>query len=423
MIPAESPLRAELQNSFAQFILPMVFMFGVVAITLKLLPLYFKSIGVSDSLVHFLFMIPPLVSILANQFWGYIADLHMNTKWAIIWMSIFSLIVVMLFPLVVSFPLLCVVMAIFTFFSNPRIPMINTLILSSNNGETRYGGIRTIGSAAFIVIGLLASIFSDRNPEQGLSLIFPMLLVCNLGVAITFLGIRDYDFKGRKSGPNTFFADFKAVQRKLLSRKIVRLFFAFIFLSQVFLVPSLISQSFYIKSAEFVGGTNTDVSIALDIGAAGEIVVFLLFGLIIRHIRLMPLMLLAFIFNPLRWMMVYLTTDIFWIWASNLFHSFSYGLLYMCAVIFVNRELPKELRNSAQTLLGLVFGGLAVIVGQLIASAFQYFFDVRSWFLLVAFLSFAPFPFWVRMALEYQREHKVSGFWVTNSVKEFKGKQ
>lgn len=421
MTSSDQPSQAELQNSFTQFILPMVFMFGVVAITLKLLPLYFKSINVSESGIHILFLIPPLVSILANQVWGYVADLHLNTKWAIIIMSMVSIVVTMIFPIAQSFLLLSVLMALFTFFSNPRIPMINTLILSSNNGEQRYGGIRTIGSAAFIVIGLLASIFSDRHPEQGLGLIFPMLVVCNVGVAITFFGIRDYAFRGKSMRQKSFFADFKEVQSKLLERKIVRLFFLFIFLSQVFVVPSLISQSFYIKSDEFVGGNNTDVSIALDIGAAAEIVIFLLFGMIIRHVRLMPLMLLSFIFNPLRWLIVYSSTDIHWIWASNLFHFFSYGLLYMCSVIFVNRELPRELRNSAQTLLGLVFGGLAVIVGQLIAAGFQYWFDVRSWFLLVAFLSFLPFPFWMKMAYEYQREHKVSGFWVLKPVEEFKG--
>lgn len=411
--------KPELQNSIAQFILPMVFMFGVVAITLKLLPIYFQSIGISESNIQLLFLIPPLVSIAANQIWGYIADLHMNTKWAIIVMSLLSFFIVLVFPMIMSFQWLCVMMAFFTFFSHPRVPMINTLILNSKNGEKRYGVIRCIGSAAFIVIGYGASWLSDAHPEKGLGLIFPVLLVCNVGVAITFLAIRDYGFKEKQEKKRSFFAEFAAVQGRLLERKIVRSFFVFIFLSQVFVVPSLINQSFYIKSPEYVGGTNTDVSLALDYGAAAEIVIFVLFGYLIRHVRLMPLMLLSFIFNPIRWLIVYSTTDVYIIQLSNLFHLFTYGLLYMCSVIFVNRELPLSLRNSAQTLLGLVFGGLAVIVGQLIAAVYLYYFDVRSWFLLVAIMSLSPFPFWLVMKRDYEREHNVSGFWVTKPVGDY----
>ena len=411
----------ELNNSISRFLLPMIFLFGIVAVMLQLMPIYFQSIGVSESGVQLLFLIPPLITIGANQFWGYLADLHMNTRMAIIIMSVGSIFVSLAFPFFQSYLALCVLMVVMTFFSNARVPMINTLILNSTNGEARYGVVRTIGSAAFVVIGFVASVLVDRFPDGGLGGIFALLAICNLGIAISMLPIRDFPVSSARKNRQSFWVEFSAVQKKLMERKIVRSFFMFIFLSQVFIVPSLLGQIMYIKSPEFVAGSTTDSSVALGIGAAAEIVVFLLFPKIIKHVRLMPLMLIAFIFNPLRWVLVYATTTVEVIWVTNLFHALTYGLMYMCSVIFVNRELPLELRNSAQTLLGLVFAGISIIIGQLISAVYLLYFDVRSWFLVVAFLSFLPFPFWLRMAREYQREHKVHGFWVTKPVPDYKG--
>src|SRR5690606_31976623 len=110
-----------------------------------------------------------------------------------------------------------------------------------------------------------------------------------------------------------------------------------------------------------LGGGNRLVSHALNVGAVAEIAALLGFAFFMRHIRLMGLLMLAFLGSGMRWLLIYLCTHLDAVptipvlVASNVFHFFSFGLMYMACVVMVEREVPAAYRTSGQTMLGLIF--------------------------------------------------------------------
>lgn len=386
---------------------PMIWMFGIVAVTFQLMPLYFKGIEMPDNKISLLFTIPPLVAIIANQFWGYLADIHFDSKTVMIIMCIGSIFVMSIFPFFVTFGVLILLIAAMTFFSNARIPMLNALILDSKKNKERYGFIRSLGSLSFVVIGGAVAFLTDIFD---LTLIFPVLIMLNILLVVSLVPLpgRHYHEKPKKR------VSFWKVQKYLLKKPVIRIFMVFTIVTQMALVPSLMAQSLYIKDPQYVGGNNFYVSMALNIGAIAEISFFLCYDWLAKHVRLMPMFFVAMLAGPVRWIIVGSTTSISVIWVTCILHMATYGMMYMCSVMFINKELPPKLRNSGQTLLALAFTGISIVLGQFLAFVFLSFFPLRYWFYFAAALSLIPFPLWWKMSQLYCAEHKVSGILIRN---------
>jgi len=176
---------------------PMIWMYGIVAVTFQLLPIYFKGIDLPDNKISLLFTIPPLVAILANQFWGYLADIHFDSKTVMIIMCIGSIAVMTVFPFFVTFGALIFLIAGMTFFSNARIPMLNALILDSKENKERYGFIRSVGSLAFVIVGVTVATLTD---VFDIKLIFPAIILLNVFLILSLIPLpgRHYHEKPQK---------------------------------------------------------------------------------------------------------------------------------------------------------------------------------------------------------------------------------
>lgn len=396
----------------------MSWIFAVVGLTLPFLPIYFARIGLSDSEIALLLAVPPLVIFFGGQAIGYLTDIHFNQRSMLVALSAVGAAVSLAFPLVRSFEGLMGMMALQALTLNPRISILNSMVLASRGGERRYGLIRSFGSASFVVAGAAAGALADRiGGERGVAWIFPMAAAANLACGATGLLLKDHPIGTGRRTLGRKQSAFWAVQGRIVANPVVRVFLAFLFLSQIVHGASVSFQSRLITDEALgVGGTNMDAAMALGIGALAEIVVFLYFHRMVERVRLMPLLLVAAVSQTVRWGLVFAFPVLWVIHATNVLNMATFGLMHIGAVMLINRETPPELRASGQTLLALVYSVVSATAGQLLAAAFFKVGSVHAWYAVAAVGSVLCLPFWFRMRRLYEERHNVSG-WLVPKVK------
>ncbi|MCB2153772.1 MFS transporter [bacterium] len=387
----------------------MALAFAMIGLYFPMFPLYFRSIGLSPSQIAILMAVPGVSTLLANQIWGYLTDVQLNRRTVIALMCLVASVTAVLFPRFETFGALLIMMGVNSFFSDGRIPMVNAMVLANRKGEERFGPIRLCGSMAFVLSTILAGRLSDMEGGPGIRVIFPMLVVVNLSWAAMMYFVKDFPLgQGRKVAPDRRVSILQ-VQRILLRKPVVRSFLIFVLIFQLAHHISLIFQGLLIKD---VGGSTTDVAIAYSIGAVAEMIIFIFSRKLLASVRLMPLLLAAALAQIIRWALVFTFPTVPVIFATNCLHMFTFGLMYLTAVVFMNREVPPEVRSSGQTILAIVYGSFGMILGPLLGSIIFQFLSIRWWYAFATIVACLALPLWYRVRTGYEREHNVSGFWV-----------
>lgn len=389
---------------------PIVWFFSTIALTVPFWPLYFRSIGLSESEITILLGVGPLTALFAQQIWGYLADTKLNIKTCMAIMAAVCAVISALFPFFRGFWALLVLMGLLAAFTTARIPMVSALILDNRGGEERYGLLRTTGTVSFIVVLNLVSWISDWENGPGVSIIFPLLVAANFLSLVSLIPVRDHPPGGR----HRHRADrpsFLEVQRILLSNKVIQAFVPFFFF--VYL-PHSVSHVMISLLIQDVGAADKNwmTTMPIGIGAVAEIVPFLAFAWVARRVRLMPLIFLAGASGVVRWLMIYTYPTLPVIYFSATLHMFTYGLMHMASVILFNRELPIELRSSGQTLLNMMLLLFSMTLGPFVSSIYLKYFSLHSWYGFSGLLTLIGMPFGIVMARRYNAEHGVSGIFI-----------
>ncbi|MBI5155357.1 MFS transporter [Candidatus Poribacteria bacterium] len=380
----------------------MIGIFSVVGLTFPMFPLYFQSAGLSKSQIAVLMSMPGVAGLAAFQLWGYMADVLYNRRTVLAGTSAVAALTALGFPVVAGFWAFLILTALNALFSDPRVPIYNAMVLANHCGESSFARIRITGSLSFIVTVLVVGWIADRPGGPGAGVIFPLLVAVNLLVIPSLFFVADQPVgHGRKragpSGPG-----FWQVQRILLAKPVLRAFLLFVL---VFQLPHNISMLFQSVLVKDLGGSTTDAMGAFAVAAGVEILVFFFGSWLLDHVRLMWLFFVAVAAQVLRWALICAVTTIPSIYLSNTLHAFTFGVMYLCAVVFVNREVPPEYRSSGQSLLAIVYVCFGNLAGPLLSAAFLYQFPVRWWYGVAAAISLLAIPLWWRTKRLYDEEH------------------
>jgi MFS transporter, PPP family, 3-phenylpropionic acid transporter len=401
---------------------PIIWVFGAVALLFPYVPVYFKYVGMSEREIAILLGTGPVFALTVQQLWGYLSDVLWNRRRVMILLSFLTLFVttgfVVLaygFPQLQIFWVLLLLYGLMASVNNPRISMTVSMVMADRDGQARFPLIRTMGTLSFIVMCGSAGWLADRFDIR---VIFPMLIGINILMIFSLIPIRDVMPRSQIAATGDVpppLPGFWHVQKALFAKPAIRWFFAFVAMTQLAHGAAMIFQSVLIQE---LGGQNRLISYALNLGAVAEIAALLGFAFLMRHIRLMGLLMLAFLGSGVRWLLIYLATHIDAIptmpvlIASNVFHMFSFGLMYMACVVMVEREVPAAYRTSGQTMLGLIFFTAGAAGGPLLSALFFQFGSLTDLYGAAALITFLATPLWWRMKKSYEKDLGVSGFWI-----------
>ena len=100
--------------------------------------------------------------------------------------------------------------------------------------------------------------------------------------------------------------------------------------------------------------------------------------------------LIGILCDGLRWLATIIISDLFWIFFFQLFHGIVVVGLFIGMQIYVENELQKNLRSTAQTLLGMIMG-LGSVLSFIWSGLILEFFDVVTPFFISGFFAIILF--------------------------------
>jgi MFS transporter, PPP family, 3-phenylpropionic acid transporter len=331
------------------------------------LPVYLHRSGFTDTLIGTLLAIGPFVAFPAQPFWGLLGDRARSKNTILRVMLVGSAAAVLLYPLFKNFYYLFAVITAFTFFNISMLPMQDAIVLEAIEGTGwRYGTIRMAGTIGYAIMSVIAGLLSGWN----IYIIFPLYsFVALAGFFATFRipVVVGHQSAGRKVAP-----------WKLLKNKRLVALMAFTFVLSISLGYY---NSFFSIYYSQMGASTFLVGISMFCSSGAEIPFLFFSNRIIARFGVRKTLIVSGAVMGLRWMLLYLVSNVYAIPFINMLHGCSYIVLAYCMVTFINEEVPMELRASGQTLYALATQGVARIIGSILGGFTSDVLGVRAVFL------------------------------------------
>lgn len=406
------PHGLELPNSPLSLSIGMFWLCGVIGAFAPLLPVYLNSLGIGASGFALLNGVQALTALAIGQAMGYVADVMLLRHRLMLYLAAGSALVAAIFPLIPArLDLLAIGMVGMAFFLSQRLVIYNALVFDSARGEALYGKIRMMGSIGFVLIAPTIGFMADQ-PSFGPAIMWPVLVGIELLFALSLLALRDAPPAVRLAEQGGRIG-FIAAQKILFASPVIRWFLVFTLVVQVFHLPNHILQLVLLKE---LGASSLTATLAVTLAAIAEILIFYYARQIMGHFRLMTMFLVVPFALAARWGIIALFPNIAAILASNVLHMITYGLAYLTGVLFINRELPKELKSSGQAIFGMTFAVLSLALGNLAASGFIHVIEsrwalndleaLRAWFAFAAAFQILGILAWIPLNRAFRREQE-----------------
>lgn len=327
------------------------FLYGSLAILYPFLPLYFKNAGFNTVQIGLLMSIGPVVSIVANPFWGYWSDRLQNTRLILLIMLIGNLLLSQSFFQMESFFWVLTLMVVFFFFQTALFPINDSLILHSiENTIYRYGAFRLYGSLGFAVLATASSPVIHWLGIDRLGWIYGSFLLFSVGLC----------FLLPKQGRQVQRFSIRGLTKVLGNRQ-----FLFFLLFGVFIsIPNVMNTTFISIYVQELGGSEVIVGWAFFLAAIGEIPVFLALD---RYFKKEPksmlgLLAISAVLYMVRWILMGIATGPVQIVFIQVLHSITFGIYFYTATQLCAYLIPGTYRAAGQSIFALTWMGISGVV-------------------------------------------------------------
>ena len=341
--------------------------FGALGIFFPYYSLYLKeNAGLTGTQLGLVLSVMPLVGIVAQPFWGQVADRTGARGRVVAFLSMVSAAGFVLLGLAQGFVLILLAAVFLACFSTPVIPLSVSVALAAfrRSGPHAYGFARAWGTVGFLASVLIFPAALDRVQQwQGLSPApggpsEPGLGVMFLGTAAIVLLASAIGLALPKEG----LASLRAARgewRTLLRRGPMRRMLVFAFCAYLFVTGPMGLLPVYVRAQ---GGTLETVQNMWILMLIVEIPLILCTGMGLQRIGARGLLAAGVLAGGVRWTVCGLTANPYWIYPVQMLHGVMVTGLMMGGPLYVDRVAPGRLRSTAQGLVamaGLGIGGIA----------------------------------------------------------------
>ncbi|MGZ4161549.1 MAG: MFS transporter [Neobacillus sp.] len=346
------------------------------------MPVYLKNIGLSHTSIATLLSFGPLIAILAQPVWGNIGDRSESKNSVLQILLLGSAITVLLFPLSNQYIYLLMIICLTTFFQTSIYPLSDAITLEHlSRTKWAFGPIRLAGTIGYAFMSVAFGMIAKRNISS-IFLVYSIVMLVAIIISIQLPKI-----KGHQSHRK------KVSLLVLLKNRKLMLFMLLNFIVQITLGYY---YSFFPIYFQQLGGDSGLLGLSMLFSSISELP-FLLFGdKIIRRFGIPAVLLGTAFFAGLRWLLLYFVHNPYLVLPIQMLHGLIFIVLMVTLAIYINQEVPKELKASGQTLNGLISLGLARIIGSMAGGVASEFVGMRDVFLysaVVAFVTFIVFAF------------------------------
>ncbi|MEA4890448.1 MAG: MFS transporter [Clostridiaceae bacterium] len=339
------------------------------------IPVYLNDIGFNKTLTGAILAIGPLIAVATQPVWGLWGDRASSKNLILKIMLLGTAGVILLIPLSGHYYYLIAIIALFTFFQASITPLSDAITLEYlETSRWQYGPIRMAGTLGFAVMSVIAG----RVAEWKITMIFPLYsLIALFGFLSVF---RLPVIHGHQKDGN------RKMPWSLLKNKPVMLLIAFNFVIQI---TFGFYYSFFPIHFSQMGASSTLLGIAMLITSGSEIPFLLLADKIIDRLGIPLTLVLSSLIISTRWLMLHFVSNLTVIMLVNASHGLSFIVFAYCLAVFINKNVPDELKASGQTLNAVLCMGIARLLGSMLGGLFSDKVGIRQMFLYTSLLGFA----------------------------------
>ena len=356
------------------FLFLYAFTYACNAVYNTFVPVYLKNTGFSQSLIGTLLAMGPFVAVIAQPLWGMASD-RAKTKNQVLKLLIAgSAVAIILFPLSTNFYYIFALIAIFTFFQTSINPISDTITLEClENTRWKFGPIRLAGTLGFALTSIITGTVANLNINNIFILYFAV-------AAVAFLTtLKLPSVKGHQSGGTRV-----ALWEMFKNRELVLL----LCFNMVIFTTLGYYYSFFPIYYRQMGADNMLLGISAFVSAISELPFLLLANKILEKFGIKFTLICSAAVMGIRWLLLFLASGIYVIPFINALHGFSFIVFSYCFITYINKEVPKELRASGQTMNVLVGMGIARIIGSIAGGVLSDAIGVKRIFLYNSILNF-----------------------------------
>ncbi len=325
-----------------------------------------ENAGLNATQVGIVYAALPLAGLLAQPFWGQVADRTGSRSWVLALLAAGAAIGYATLYFCKGFVLLLIGTAVLAFFSTALIPacVAVTLALTKDAGRHAFGLTRTWGTIGFLALVILfppvlhysqslrGLVATEGGPsEPGLKIMF---LGAGLMVLICALIARRLP----QTDALTVRAPRGDWRRLLHHRPFVRLLIFALF-AYFFLQGPMGLFPLFVRSH---GGSLDSISRMWIPMLIVEIPVIALLGETVARIGARGLLATGVIAGGLRWLVCGLSSNLDWIFAVQILHGITVAGLLLGGPLYVDAVVPERLRSTGQGMLAMVgisLGGIS----------------------------------------------------------------
>jgi PPP family 3-phenylpropionic acid transporter len=342
--------------------------FLVVGVLLPFWPLYLEAKGMSARQIGLLLALTLWLR-LAGPLIARLADRTGHTRRPLIACALSAFALAFAFFWTDGFwPLLLASMAFFFAFSS-TLPLAETLSLRLVSVHTGYGRVRLWGSVAFVAAAVLGGFVLERRGSLSAETI--VVLVLGALVAMTVAALFMPEARPQATPGAT------APLKRLLKSRVFLLFLA---TTALIHAAHTVYYGFASLHWAAAGIAKSTIGLLWAESTVAEILLFAFGGPLVLRLGPVNLFLIAALAGVVRWTILALTAELWWLAIAQLLHGATFGAMHLGAMMFIVRAVPAAAANSAQSLFAGVTHGAALGLGLLLAGVlYQAFAGDAYW--------------------------------------------
>lgn len=360
-----------------KLLMPYLGFYAASAIFGTYLNLYLDQIGFTKTQMGTLTSISTLFALLIQPFWGVASDRAKVKNRIVTLMMAGCCVTVLGFYLKVNHLWIMLIDCAFCLFYTPASPLMNDLILEnleSSHSPYNFGQVRVGGTLGY-AIGVLAAGQLLQEDYQRMFLMIALLIAFALFCIQLVPPVRGHRTKEKRAPFRALVAD-----RHIL---------LYIFLHLIFTLGTANFYAYYPLYFTSIGGSNSMLGILMFVTSMSEIPFWMIAGRLTKKLGHRKVMILAAVVTGLRWLALFVTTDLALIVLINISHGFGFVMMDNGIVTYINENVPKDLRATGQSLSGMINTIFSRVIGGVVIGWLCDALGVRAMLLVSALTAFA----------------------------------
>ncbi len=334
------------------------------------LVVYYQELGLRGTQIGFLAGLPPLISLISAPVWGAVSDMTKRHKLLLLVAIGGAIVLALTLSLFDVFAWLVPAVMLFSFFSSPIMPLVDSTTMNLLGGlKERYGRIRLWGAIGWGVAAPVTGWLIESRSVMWSFWNYAGLMGLGLLVALSI------PVSGRI---------------EVVSKGGVRMFLSsprwLIFLTVTFcggMALSMISNFLFIY-LRGLGADKFTLGLTLTVATLSELPVLFFSDRLLRRWNAQRLMSAALLFYAIR-ALAYSTIVVPWLaLLIQLLHGPTFSLMWVAGISYADKIAPAGLEATAQGLFSGVMLGIGSAAGAFLGGLLYEHVGLVSMFRLTA---------------------------------------